>query len=408
MLRPKILPRVLLALVLNIATSTLAQQVAFTGLFQNKFFTLSQGAELICTTSAEGQLPVVRLRQAIAYYESFNPGLRDAAVAFLTRHTNLDHLTEIRHIKRACAKQHKDALCLLEGYWDDTESALRVLALFYDTKTVIKHNNDYDYPRFEADHIHSFEKALRKIPPFMRRFITQAKPLGNLDDAFKKATIPRATQQLILDAYPEDAETRIWLDGSQPLSIIPGTGFRDQVVAQVYSGSNNIIFTIKNFDKAKDGQSYRDIGLTYLVDFRIPLIVHELGHVIDNFHFWDGKEELYFFFWYRKLSTDIIFVDLIKDSELALWPSHWFSAFEYLWEVNNGRYNGKINEKLAELFAQYILIPGQLKTDSPNGYAWLRDDIFKGIEYQGYESCPNPVVRKLSWWESATARALGK
>ena len=389
-------------------STLLAQESAFTGLFQNKFFTLSRGSELLCTTSLEGYFPVSRLKKIIDYYESGNPGLREAAVSFLTRHINHEHLTNLRHIKQRCAGQHAEALCQLEGYWENQESALRVLALFYDTKTVIKHNNKFDFPRFEADHLRTFEKALRKIPPFMRAFITQAKPIKNLDSVFKEEDIPVHTQQLILDAFPQDAETRIWLDNTQPLSIIPGRGFRHQVVAQVFSGSNNILFTIKNFDKAKDGQSYRDIGLTYLVDFRIPLIVHEFAHVIDNFHFWDGKEELYFFFWYRKMSTDIIFVYLIKDSELALWPSHWFNAFEDLWEINNGRYNGKINEKLAELFAQYILIPGELRANSPGAYNWLRDDIFKGIEYTGYENCSNPVVRQLTWWEDAISKPLGR
>ncbi|MGR9116701.1 MAG: hypothetical protein ACU85E_13120 [Gammaproteobacteria bacterium] len=388
--------------------TAMAQETSFTGLFQNRFFTLSRDNALLCATSSEGYLPISKLKEVIDYYEADNPELREMSVSFLTRHTDPEHLTNLRRIKQRCAERHADALCQLEEYWESQESAMRVLALFYDTKTVIKHNNDYDFPRFEADHLRSFEKAIRKIPPFMRAFITHAKPIRNLDNVFEKSEIPAHTQDLILDAFPKDAETRVWIDDTQPLSIIPGAGFRHQVVAQVYSGSNNIIFTIENFDKAKDGQSYRDIGLTYLVDFRIPLIVHEFAHVIDNFHFWDGKEDLYFFFWYRKMSTDIVFVHLIKDSELALWPSRWFNAFEYLWEINNGRYNGKINEKLAELFAQYILIPEELRTNSPGAYAWLRDDIFKGIEYAGYESCSNPVARELTWWEHATARPLGK
>lgn len=380
----------------------------FTDLFQNKFFTLSRDNTLLCATSSEGYLPSTRLEAIIDYYESFNPGLREAAVSFLTRHTDPEHLTRLRRIERRCAEQREPALCRLEGYWDNRDTALRVLALFYDTKTVIKHNNQFDYPRFEADHVRSFEKALRKIPPFMRAFITKAKPIRNLDAVFQKIDLPPHTKELILEAFPEDHETRVWIDDTLPLSIIPGAGFRQEVVAQVYSGTNHIIFTIKNFDKAKDGHSYPDIGLTYLVDFRIPLIVHELAHVIDNFHFWDGNENLYFFLWYRKMSTDIVYIHLIKDSELALWPSHWYNAFEYLWEVNNGRYNGKINEKLAELFAQYILIPGQLKTDSPGAYAWLRDEIFEGVEYSGYDSCRQPVVRELTWWEDATGRPLGR
>ena len=385
-----------------------AQFNEFFGLFQNRFFTVSQGPELLCTTSDSGFLNETKLREVIAFYEHDNPSLREAAVNFLTRHTNKDHLNEIQHIRQQCAKDNHDPFCVLENYWNDKEAALRVLALFYDTKTVVKHNNNYNIPRFEVDHIRSFEKAIRKIPTFMRSFITHAKPIKNLHSVFEQYKIPADTQELILDAFPEDNDTRVWLDGTQPLGFVPGVGFRHQVVAQVYSGTNNIIFTIKNFDKAKEGHSYRDIGLTYLVDFRLPLIIHEIGHVVDNFHFWDGKEDLYYFFWYRKMSTDIVYFHMIKDSELALWPSRWFNAFEYLWEINNGRYNGKVNEKLAELFAQYILIPQKVKDHSPDAYAWLRDEIFKGMEYSGYEKCHNPVVRKLTWWEDATAHALGK
>lgn len=385
-----------------------AQEKEFASLFQNKFFNLSTDEQLLCTPSTSGFFSNEKLKEIIAYYERYEPDLRKSAVEFLTHHTHSEHLTDLKNNRTYCKNQHRDELCDLEEYWDSKESALRVLALFYDTKTIIKHNNDYDFPRFEDDHIRSFEKGIRKIPPFMREFITKAKPIRNLDNVFKKNDIDAHLQELILAAFPDDTETRVWLDGTQPLSIIPGTGFINQVVAQVFSGSNSIIFTIKNFDKAKENNSYKDLGLTYLVDFRIPLIVHELGHVIDNFHFWDGKEDLYFFFWYRKVSTDIVFIHLIKDSKLALWPSKWFTAFEYMWEINNGRYNGKINEKMAELFAQYILIPQQLKAESLPAYQWLRDDIFRGIEYSGYEACTTPLVRDLTWWENATARALGK
>lgn len=385
-----------------------AQEQAFTDLFRNRFFTLSQDHELLCTTSRTGHLSLTQLNEIINHYETGNPGLRQAAVAFLTQHTNPDHIDDLKRIKKACRKQQKDDLCILEGYWDSQENALRALALFYDTKTAVKHNNDYNIPRFDEDHLRVFEKALRKIPPFMREFIVKAKPIRDLETVFQTAGIPEKTQKLIRDAFPEDSETRVWLDDTQPLTIIPGIGLLNQVVAQVYSGSNSIIFTIKNFDLAKEGHTYRDIDLKYLVDFRIPLIVHELAHVIDNFHFWDGRETLYFFFWYRKLSTDIVYMHMIKDSELALWPSRWFEAFEFLWEVNDGRYNGKINEKLAELFSQYILIPQQLKTESPEAYEWLRNEIFQGIEYSGYETCRKPIVRDLSWWEATVARPLGR
>jgi hypothetical protein len=136
--------------------------------------------------------------------------------------------------------------------------------------------------------------------------------------------------------------------------------------------------------------------------------VHEIAHTIDNFHFWNGRDELYFFYRYRKMSNDKQIVKLILDAKLALWPSKWFEAFEYLWEVNDGRYDGQIQEKLAELVAQYILIPERLKLSAPKGYAWLRDDVFHKIEYQGYDTCAFPIVKSLTWWEYAIAKVLGQ
>jgi hypothetical protein len=380
----------------------------FPDLFQHQFFTLTQGPELLCTTSHAGYFKKAQLLEIIDYYEKQHPALRQTAIDFLTRHSHPEHLSRLRKIKSECEEDQADSLCVLENYWESREAALRALAIFYDTKTLIKHSNDFDLPRFEPDHLRLFEKAIRKIPPFMRASMTKAKPMSQLEQAIETHHIKPATQALIREAAPDDADTRLWLDGTLPLTIMPGLGFRAQVVAQVYSGSNRVLITIHNFDKAKEKNAYRDIELTYLVDFRLPLMVHEFAHVIDNFHFWDGKTELYFFLWYKKLSSDIVNIYLIKDADLALWPSKWFEAFEYMWEVNNGRYNGKINEKLAELFAQYILIPFQLKTQSPSSYSWLKDEVFKGIEYQGYEACINPIVRELSFWEKAVAAPLGK
>jgi len=117
---------------------------------------------------------------------------------------------------------------------------------------------------------------------------------------------------------------------------------------------------------------------------------------------------LYFFYRYRKISNDNKAMQIILDAKLALWPSKWFEAFEYLWEVNDGRYNDQVQEKLAELVSQYILIPKRLKQSSPKTYDWLRDDVFKNIEYKGYDSCPIPIVKPLNWWEHAIAKVLGQ
>lgn len=383
------------------------QNTLNTPLFQHRFFSLSTDASLLCTTSETGFLAVPELIKTINFYEKNNPvELRKHSVAVLTDHKEPDHLEDLQDYKEDCETPTSKALCILENYWDSKESALRALALFYDTKTIIKQGEAYKARRFNIDHLRVFEKAIRKIPPFMRKNISKAKPLWGLDEEIKD--LDTDVQELIQDAFPEDFATSIWSDDTHPLTFVPGIGFRSQVVAQVYNGQNLIIFTVKAFDKAKDGRLYRDIDLKYLVDFRIPIIVHEIAHTIDNFHFWNGNDELYYFYRYRKMSNDNQTIKLILDAKLALWPSKWFEAFEYLWEVNDGRYDGQIQEKLAELVAQYILIPERLKQSSPDGYAWLRDDVFKNIEYSGYDTCPDPIVKQLNWWEYSIAKILGR
>ncbi len=377
-----------------------------TPLFQNKFFPLSTDASLLCKTSETGFLSIVQLTEVINFYEKNNPNeLRQHAVAVLTDHSDADHVEDLLDIKEDCRESNAVDLCLLENYWESKEASLRALALFYDTKTIIKHGEDYQARRFTDDHLRVFEKAIRKIPSFMRKKISHAKPIRNLDEVIKE--LDSEVQELIKEASPEDFYTSIWFDDTHPLTLVTGKGYRSQVVAQVFNGQNLIIFTVKSFDKAKEGTLYRDIDLAYLVDFRIPIIIHEIAHTIDNFHFWNGNDDLYFFYRYRKMSTDNQTVKLILDAQLALWPSKWFEAFEYLWEVNEGRYDGQIQEKLAELVAQYILIPERLMKSSPSSYAWLRDDVFNKIEYKGYDTCSIPIVRSLLWWEHAIAKALG-
>lgn len=377
-------------------------------LFQNRFFTLSQGNELLCATSQQQYTPTDQLAGIIQFYEANHPGLRKQAVAVLTDHKNQEHLDDLADYREACAASIGGELCVLEKYWDSREAAWRALALFYDTKTVIKHSEDYRYEvrRFNADQLRSFEKAIRKIPGFLRQTISKAKPTNKLEQEI--ADKPAALQQLIVEAFPEDFNTSVWLDQTHPLTLVPGQGFRSQTVAQVFSGQNLIIITPKAFDKAKEGTTYRDIDLEYLVDFRLPILVHEIAHTIDNFHFWNGQDDLYFFYWYRKISNDEETRKIIGDAKLALWPSKWFEAFEYLGEVNDGRYDGNIQEKLAELLAQYILIPERLIQSAPAAYQWLKQDVFRGIEYQGYDRCTIPLTRPLSWWQYHTAKMLGQ
>ena len=382
------------------------QNALNTPLFQNQFFPLSSDESLLCTTDKQGFLSIAELEKTIEFYETSNPAdLRKHAVAVLTDHSDPDHLEDLQDYKDNCQNSSSTDLCLLESYWNNKEAALTALALFYDTKTIIKHGENYKARRFTLDHLHVFEKAIRKIPPFMRKKISKAKPIKELDNVIKD--MDSNLQTLIHQAFPEDFSTSIWSDDTHPLTFVPGVGFKSQVVAQVYNGQNLIIFTVKAFDKAKDNRLYRDIDLRYLVDFRIPIIVHEIAHTIDNFHFWNGNDDLYFFFRYRKMSNDNETIKLINNAKLALWPSKWFEAFEYLWEVNDGRYDGQIQEKLAELVAQYILIPERLKQSAPEAYTWLRDDVFKKIEYSGYDSCPSPIVKPLNWWEHAIAKVLG-
>ena len=381
-------------------------------LFQNRFFTLSQNTELLCATSQQQFFPTDELPKIISFYENGHPGLRKQAVAVLTDHKNPDHLADLLEYREECTNSPAGDLCILERYWDDKEAAWRALALFYDTKTVIKHSDeikraeDYKFPRFTADHLRIFEKAIRKIPAFLRQSISKAKPNDHLEQEI--ADKPTAMQNLIRDAFPDDYKTSIWQDHTHPLTLVPGYGYRQQTVAQVFSGQNLIIFTTKAFDKGKEGHTYRDIGVEYLVDFRLPIVVHEIAHTIDNFHFWNGEDDLYFFYRYKKISNDEDTAKIIAEAKLALWPSKWFEAFEYLGEVNNGRYDGNTQEKLAELLAQYILIPERLLVSAPSAYAWLHDSVFQGIEYQGYDRCAAPISRRMKWWQDATAKMLGR
>jgi len=379
-------------------------------LFQNRFFTLSQGNELLCATSEQQFLPIDRLAEAIQFYEAGHPDLRGQAVAVLTDHKNPERLDDLSDYRAACAGQPGGDLCVLEKYWGDREAAWRALALFYDTKTVVKHAEDPNYliKPFSADHLRIFEKAVRKIPAFLRHTITKAKPVEKLEQEI--ADQPAAMQALIRDAYQEDYDTSIWqADHTHPLTLVPGIGFRSQTVAQVFSGQNLIVFTVKAFDNGKEGSVYRDIGVEYLVDFRLPIVVHEIAHTIDNFHFWNGEDDLYFFYKYRKISNDAQTLKIITDAKLALWPSKWFEAFEFLAEVNDGRYDGNVQEKLAELVAQYILIPERLQQSAPAAYLWLRGDVFRGIEYQGYDRCPTPLTKPISWWQRyASGKLLGR
>jgi hypothetical protein len=402
----KLVQLTLFLLLIQLPLSPLYASIA-TPLFQNKFFTLSTNQSLLCTTSQSGFFSTQKLEKIILFYEKDNPTeLRQHAISILTDHKNDDHLSDLRKYKKSCRHNKRPSFCVLQKYWNSREAALRSLALFYDTKTIIKQGENYMARRFTADHLRVFEKSIRKTPPFLRKTISKAKPVRDLDKVIKD--LSSNVQTLIKDAFPEDFKTSIWSDESHPLTFVPGIGFRSQVVAQVYNGQNLIIFTVKAFDKAKDGNMYRDIDLKYLVDFRIPIIVHEIAHTIDNFHFWNGDDDLHFFYRYRKISNDSEIIKLINHSTLALWPSKWFEAFEYMPEVNDGRYDGQVQEKLAELVAQYILIPERLKQSSPTGYAWLRDNVFKKIEYQGYDLCSTPIAKPLTWWEHTVAKLLGQ
>ncbi|QPK62491.1 hypothetical protein IVG45_16770 [Methylomonas sp. LL1] len=377
-------------------------------LFQNRFFTLSQNAELLCATSEQQFTPSEQLAEIIRFYEKDHPNLRQQAVAVLTEHTNPEHLEDLADFRDDCRDSASVDLCVLEKYWDDKDAAWRALALFYDSKTVIKHSEDYRYQvkRFDADHLRIFEKAIRKIPAFLRESISKAKPTDKLEQEI--ADKPTVMQELIRDAFPEDYKISIWQDYTHPLTLVPGVGFRSQTVAQVFSGQNLIVFTVKEFDKAKEESTYRDIEVQYLVDFRLPIVVHEIAHTIDNFHFWNGEDDLYFFYKYHKISNDEQIMKIIAEAKLALWPSKWFEAFEFLAEVNEGRYDGNTQEKLAELVAQYILIPERLRQSAPAAYQWLRNEVFRGIEYQGYDRCPTPITRPLTWWQKhASGKLLG-
>jgi hypothetical protein len=206
-----------------------------TPLFQNRFFLLSTDSSLICTTNETGFLTIPELIKTITFYEKNNPAeLRKHSVAVLTDHSNPGHMEDLQDYKEDCKESAQKDLCLLENYWNSEEAALRALALFYDTKTIIKHGENYKVRRFTIDHLRVFEKSIRKIPSFMRKNISKAKPIRDLDKATEN--IDAMMRHLIKEAFPADFATSIWSDDTHPLTFVPGLGFRSVVVAQVYNG----------------------------------------------------------------------------------------------------------------------------------------------------------------------------
>jgi len=86
-------------------------------------------------------------------------------------------------------------------------------------------------------------------------------------------------------------------------------------------------------------------------------VVHEIAHTIDNFHFWNGTDDLYFFYKYHKISNDEEIKKIIGRRQAGAVAIEVVRGFEYLGEVNEGRYTAIPRNKLAELLAQYILNP---------------------------------------------------
>lgn len=150
-------------------------------LFQNRFFTLSTDNSLICTTHEQGYFNRAQLEQIIHFYQQHNPELQKYSVEVLTDHTHPNHLADLADFRQQCQHLAEPERCVLNLYWDNEDAAARALALFYDTKLIIKHSDDYQSPHFNADHLRVFEKGIRKIPPFLRREINLEPTLKILD-----------------------------------------------------------------------------------------------------------------------------------------------------------------------------------------------------------------------------------
>ena len=337
-------------------------------LFQNKFFLPDYSSDLNCKGNEDGALDDTTIDQVIRFYEADNVELAKGAVRVLTDHSNGDHRARVDKYFASCANDRELSRCVIQKYWNSRRDGMRALALFYDTGIVIRRGNGSDHAAFTSDQVMAIEKAIRKIPTKLREKMNRGSPAWSLD------------------RYLIDGKTHLTFTASEA-----GTGGFLGAVAET---NNGISFWRSGLEKARAGSAYKDIGLTFNVDFRMQMILHEVGHVVDCFNEDPAGKEILSSEW-KCISKTGEGRQLIKSSQAAIWPSRWWDAFKDSFEVRNGRYALNEKEQFAEMFAQYILIPSDLQREAPEMYGWLKKNVFDGIEYEGYEQCKD-IVAPLS------------
>lgn len=343
-------------------------------LFQHRYFTLQTDSNVLCGDSDTGNLTEEFLERVIKFYETQNPGIGTRAVSFLTTHQNPAHQIKVKDFEARCSTVDEPHRCVFYKYWGNKQTARLVLALFYDTKVVLQRTNDKKYLAFSLDQIQLFAKSIRRIPVELRQKMANAK------------------------LYEWQTP---WEDGTIPMSLTPMErgAFGAKALGEVSRGSNIVGLHYRSLDAGKEGNKYSDLGLEFLVDFRFQLVLHEMAHVVDDYFFWDGTGSLGMFKDFPELSYSEKGKSVLVE-DLAIWPSGWWYAFDHLSEVSEGRYVGNLDEKFAEAFAQYILIPTLLKKVAPETYQWLHDTVFSGVTYEGYDSCTEKIVRPLTSFEN--------
>lgn len=344
------------------------------GLFKNLFFKFSAGNELPCSTSNEGLLTDREIDQVISYYETLVPNLRENSVKyFFLQHQNKNIIQKIQTYWQICNGR---SLCVFEKYWGGSNKiSLRALALFYDTRTILLRSNESAHEAFTISQVGAIEKTIRKIPIHIRQKI----------------------------AYGRFGYGVVMPNHRQPLTFAAMKTKNSFGRAVVIAGSN-LVSVADSIDDAADGKAYKNINLKYLVDFRLQMLIHEVGHVVNHHLIWNYETDP------KNWSFDHFFnlqnKNILDSHVPVLWVNRFFEGQEIPGVIENGRYIKHSGEKFAEFFAQYILMPQTLKDQNPQIYNLLYAKVFNGVQYQGYESCSKPTVKELSWIEKLTALTL--
>jgi|GEM_PF-1911892 len=347
-------------------------------IFQHRGYTFDSSSALICGDAGTGILPLAKVRNTIASYLEESPEALSLAVKVLTFHTNPKTLQRIEKFRKDCARNESPNRCLLSKYWANSlglegeEASLRVLALFLDKGIRVQRSNADDFAAFNVDQIRAIEKTVRKLPRTLIRKMGRGQPSLGVD--------------------------KFVVNGHTPLTIYADSE-NDGQLGQTLKDKNALAFSPKELDKARSGKMYKDVGYLFRADFRLQMLLHEIGHLADSYA---GESPF--------TSTAEV-AALLDASTQALWPSHWWDAFEGSNGIKGGRNSRTRGDKFAEIFAQYVLQPHALAASAPEAYAWMSANVFvtadgSPVEYEGYENCDPAVSRPLNVGEKALAPTL--